>query len=103
MCYITSTFHFAIFFLIVSWISSLVVDEYLDRTLTLILLTTAIVAPPSNASKWKIGFNSAFKGLKQAVDGFRGPFQFAVNPLTPELNPSAQRCLPRFLIGNVVS
>jgi hypothetical protein len=24
---------------------------------------TAIVAPPSNASKWQMGFNSAFKGL----------------------------------------
>jgi hypothetical protein len=31
--------------------------------LTLILLTTTIVAPPSNASKWQMGFNSAFKGL----------------------------------------
>ena len=31
--------------------------------LTLNLLTTAIVAPPSNASKWQMGFNSAFKGL----------------------------------------
>ena len=31
--------------------------------LTLTLLTTTIVAPPSNASKWQIGFNSAFKGL----------------------------------------
>jgi hypothetical protein len=28
------------------------------------LLTTTIVAPPSNASKWQIGINSAFKGLK---------------------------------------
>ena len=28
------------------------------------LLTTTIVAPPSNASKWQMGFNSAFKGLK---------------------------------------
>jgi len=27
------------------------------------LLTTTIVAPPSNASKWQMGFNSAFKGL----------------------------------------
>jgi hypothetical protein len=27
-----------------------------------------------------------------AVDG-------VVNPLTPELNPSAQRCLTRFLLG----
>jgi hypothetical protein len=31
--------------------------------LILNLLTTTIVAPPSNASKWQIGFNSAFKGL----------------------------------------
>jgi len=32
--------------------------------LTLNLLTTTIVAPPSNASKWQMVFNSAFKGLK---------------------------------------
>jgi hypothetical protein len=31
--------------------------------LTLNLLTSTIVAPPSNASKWQMGFNSAFKGL----------------------------------------
>ena len=31
--------------------------------LNLNLLTTTIVAPPSNASKWQMGFNSAFKGL----------------------------------------
>jgi hypothetical protein len=37
--------------------------ESLFRRLTLILLTTTIVAPPSNASKWQMGFNSAFKGL----------------------------------------
>ena len=30
---------------------------------TLYLLTTTIFAPPSNASKWQMGFNSAFKGL----------------------------------------
>ena len=30
--------------------------------LTLNLLTTTIVAPPSNATKWQLGFNSAFKG-----------------------------------------
>ena len=29
-------------------------------TLTLNLLTTTIVAPPSNASKFQMGFNSAF-------------------------------------------
>ena len=26
---------------------------------------TTIVAPPSNASKWQMGFNLAFKGLIQ--------------------------------------
>ena len=31
--------------------------------LTLNLLTTTIVAPPSNDNKWQMGFNSAFKGL----------------------------------------
>ena len=34
-----------------------------NSTLILNLLTTTIVAPPSNASKWQTGFNSAFKGL----------------------------------------
>jgi hypothetical protein len=32
-------------------------------SLTLNLLTTTIVAPPSNSSKWQMGFNSAFRGL----------------------------------------
>jgi len=35
----------------------------LRPTLTLNLLTTTIVAPPSNDSKWQMGFNSVFKGL----------------------------------------
>ena len=39
--------------------------------LTLSLLTTTIVAPPSNASKWQMGFNSAFKGLMPLI-----PFLF---------------------------
>ena len=40
-----------------------------DRLLTLNLLTTTIVAPPSNASKWQMGFNSAFKGLIVHIRG----------------------------------
>ena len=36
--------------------------------LTLNPLTTTIVAPPSNASKWQMGFNSAFKGLRATAD-----------------------------------
>jgi hypothetical protein len=35
--------------------------------LTLNLLTTTIVALPSNARKWQMGFNSAFKGLIVAL------------------------------------
>jgi len=31
------------------------------------LLTTTIFAPPSNASKWQMGFNSAFKGLNNIL------------------------------------
>jgi len=38
----------------------------LKQGLTPNLLTITIVAPPSNASKWQIGFNSAFKWLKKA-------------------------------------
>ena len=36
-------------------------------SLTLNPLTSTIVAPSSNASKWQMGFNSAFKGLNKAV------------------------------------
>jgi len=34
-----------------------------ETKLTLNLLTTTIVAPPGNASKWQMVFNSVFKGL----------------------------------------
>ena len=33
------------------------------RCLSLILLTWTIWRAPTNASKWRVGFNSAFKGL----------------------------------------
>jgi len=42
-------------------------SQHYTATLTLNQLTTTIVAPPSNASKWQMGFNSAFKGLKYIV------------------------------------
>jgi hypothetical protein len=38
--------------------------------LTLILLTTTIVAPPSNANKWQMGYNSAFKELTKSPCAF---------------------------------
>jgi hypothetical protein len=37
--------------------------------LTLILLMWRIGLAPNNASRWKLGFNSVFKGLTSAVDG----------------------------------
>ena len=47
------------------WLVSLYTAQpFSVRYLTLNLLTTTIVAPPCNASKWQMGFNSAFKGLK---------------------------------------
>ena len=44
-------------------ISSLRVND-----LTLILLTWRKWWAPNNASKWEMGFNSAFKGLKERID-----------------------------------
>ena len=35
------------------------------KLLTLILLTWTIWRAPTNASKWRMGFNSAFKGLNK--------------------------------------
>ena len=35
-----------------------------QETLTLILLTWRIGRAPNNASKWQMGFNLAFKGLR---------------------------------------
>ena len=36
-------------------------------SLTLNLLTTTIVPPPNNASKWQMGFNSVFKGMERRL------------------------------------
>ena len=44
-------------------LSSILNSFIFDKNLTLNLLTTTIVAPPSNASKWQMGFKLAFKGL----------------------------------------
>ena len=46
-----------------AYVLSMYLSSHRSQSLTLNLLTTTIVAPPSNASKWQMGFNSAFKGL----------------------------------------
>jgi len=43
--------------------NSVIVFTVKADTLTLILLTWRIWWAPNNASKWQMGFNSAFKGL----------------------------------------
>ena len=48
--------------------------RYSCQILTLNLLRTTIVSPPSNASKWQLGFNSAFKGLMK-LEFLRLPFE----------------------------
>jgi hypothetical protein len=40
--------------------------DHIMFKLTLILLTWKIWRAPNNASRWQIGFNSAYKGLKQS-------------------------------------
>ena len=40
--------------------------------LTVNPLTSTIVAPSSNASKWQMGFNSAFKGLREIFRKWEG-------------------------------
>src|SRR5215510_1049418 len=56
----------------------------LSSHLTLNLLTTTIVAPPINASKWQMGFNSAFKGCMKNEQVHQLFFQF-INALSPLL------------------
>jgi hypothetical protein len=34
-----------------------------------------------------------------ANSAYGSPWEYKINPLTPELNPSAQRCLASFLLG----
>ena len=56
------------------------------RQLTLILLTWTIWRAPTNASKWRMGFNSAFKGLKRGLtvtqNSCRRYLQMMTNGLT---------------------
>ena len=53
----------------------------LQSSLTLNLLTTTRVAPPSNASKWQMGFNSAFKGLIWPEGNIRPPKEVIADPV----------------------
>src|SRR5215471_15424335 len=59
--------------------------------LTLNLLTTTIVAPPSNASKWHMGFNSPFKGCMKNQQIHQLFIQF-INYVWQLLHVSALHC-----------
>jgi hypothetical protein len=41
--------------------------------------------------------------LLQQVRSYNWLVILRINPLTPELNPTTQRCLPDFLLGIVIS
>ena len=70
--------------------------------LTLNLLKTTIVAPPSNASKWQMGFNSAFKGLK-GIKGNPALFHLRQNATTIAVQRQEQKPHHRpILIGITV-
>jgi hypothetical protein len=60
-------------------------------TLTLILLTFRIWRAPNNASKWYMGFNSAFKGLRYVW----------AHPAHPVLTPVIPRYVPLIFLYSV--
>jgi hypothetical protein len=45
----------------------------------------------------------AWRSPSSSCGQWRGSLDHVVNPLTPELNPSAQRCLTRFFTGEFAS
>jgi hypothetical protein len=61
---------------------------------------TSVFSDQANSNKiWKdIHVNSKEKNYYKRKDDGK-----LLNPLTPELNPSAQRCLTRFFTGNFAS
>jgi hypothetical protein len=67
--------------------------------LTLNLLTTTIVAPPSNASKWQMGSNSAFKGLN--VTCIRNARCFSTTFSLPSLSRPLNSLRAFLPIGNL--
>ena len=56
--------------------------------LTLILLTWKIRTAPNNASKWQMGFNSAFKGLSAQAFLPYGPNDIYKSPGFEPLSPA---------------
>jgi hypothetical protein len=56
--------------------------------LTLILLTWSIGWAPNNASKWQMGFNSAFKGLTLKCR-VKSLVYFYLSPVLRQLSPSS--------------
>jgi hypothetical protein len=48
-------------------------------------------------------FRRLIEQFHETVSGLYRRSNTYLNPLTPELNPSAQRCLTRFFTGNFAS
>jgi hypothetical protein len=61
-----------------------------------VLVTQYVLCELRTDYIYRIWFNYRIQEDKHSV--FLSHFNKTVNPLTPELNPSAQRCLKRFLL-----
>ena len=71
--------------------------EYPLLSLTLILLTWKIGWAPNNASKWQMGFNLAFKGLRSSSSFLRLLPRLPVTSIPPFIFPSVTCCRRQFL------
>jgi hypothetical protein len=70
----------------------------------IVLSTTNPARPRVSSMHTKLDHTKIDTSLYQKVGLSSGKFHhFTINPLTPELNPSAQRCLTRFFTGNFAS
>jgi hypothetical protein len=73
--------------------------SYSVQYLTLNLLTTTKVAPPSNARKWQMGFNLAFKGLMwraKSSETIKCRAQLCVGPHPLQVNSIHCYCWMRY-------
>jgi hypothetical protein len=76
-----------------TWTTEVQATSFHPITLTLILLMWWIWWAPNNSSKWQMGFNSAFQGLKSVVILF--PHLYPGLPHEPPFNPFRSYIGPR--------
>jgi hypothetical protein len=79
-------------------------QAYLQSFVELYMLNAYAMWDPSSEAKWTLFvFLIPSVKIKKKASLMGSHTAYAFNPLTPELNPSAQRCLTRFLTGDFAS